>query len=258
MFGEAWKQNFQETNASDQRGIDVIRNRIKNFSRTRPIEASFKIIFLDEADALTSDAQNALRRLMEMYSDVTRFILSCNYSSNIIPPIQSRAVVFRFKALTKENVFEYVERVVKGEKLKIDKEALETLYSISEGDLRKATNILQASAVLEKKITKDTIYEVASRAEPKEVAEMMRCALEGKFLESREILKELLLKKGVSGQDIMKEISKQVYNLDVSDSDKIGLVEKIGDYEFRIDQGGNEQIQLEALLAKFSTFKQGR
>jgi replication factor C small subunit len=255
LFGDRWQQNFQETNASDMRGIDVIRTRIKNFSRMKPIESSFKIIFLDEADALTSDAQNALRRLMEMYSEVTRFILSCNYSSNIISPIQSRAVVFRFKSLTKENVFEYMERIVKGEKLKIDKEALEVLYEVSEGDMRKATNILQASAVLGKKITKDVIYEVAAQAEPKEVIGMMKHALNGKFTDAREILKELLLKRGISGQDIIKEISNQLYKLDISDNAKIDLVEKVGESEFRINQGGNEQLQLEALLAQFALYK---
>jgi len=255
LFGDSWRQNFQETNASDMRGIDVIRTRIKNFSRMKPIGASFKIIFLDEADALTSDAQNALRRLMEIYSEVTRFILSCNYSSNIISPIQSRAVVFRFKSLTKENVIEYMERIVKGEKLKIDKEALEVLYEVSEGDMRKATNVLQASAVLGKKITKDMIYEVAAQAEPKEVIGMMNHALNGKFTDAREILKELLLKRGISGQDIIKEISNQLYKLDISDKAKIDLVEKVGESEFRINQGGNEQLQLEALLAQFALYK---
>lgn len=239
---------------SDMRGIDVIRNRVKNFSRMKPIGASFKIIFLDEADALTSDAQNALRRLMEMYSDVTRFILSCNYSSNIISPIQSRAVVFRFKSLSKENVFEYMERIIKAEKLKIDEEALEVLYTISEGDLRKATNILQASAVLGKKITEDTIYEVAAKAEPKEVTDMMNHALNGKFLDAREILKELLLKRGISGQDIIKEISNQIYKLEISDKEKVDLIEKVGEFEFRLNQGGNEQLQLEALLSQFTLY----
>ncbi len=255
VFGNNWQQNFQETNASDMRGIDVVRTRIKNFSRIKPIGESFKIIFLDEADALTSDAQNALRRLMEMYSDVTRFILSCNYSSRIISPIQSRGVVFRFKSLSKENVFEYMKRIVKGEKLKIDKEALDTIHLISGGDLRKATNILQASAILGKKITKKTIYEVAAQAEPKEITDMINNALNGKFLEAREILKGLLLKKGISGQDLIKEISNQLYKLDISDKDKIGLVEKVGEFEFRLNQGGNEQLQLEALLSQFALYK---
>jgi replication factor C small subunit len=254
LFGDNWKQNFQETNASDMRGINVIRTRVKNFSRIRPMGSSFKIIFLDEGDALTSDAQNALRRLMEMYADVTRFIISCNYSSNIISPIQSRAAVFRFKSLSKDNVIDYLERIIKKEKLKIDKAGLEAIYKISEGDLRKATNILQASATLGKKITKDSIYEVAAQAEPEEVREMINHALKGKFLDSREVLKELLLKRGMAGQDIIKQISRQIYDLDVSEKTKANLIEKVGDFEFRM-QTGNELIQLEALLAQFAAHK---
>ena len=254
LFGENWRQNFQETNASDMRGIDVIRTRIKNFSRTKPIGSSFKIIFLDEGDALTSDAQNALRRLMEMYADVTRFIISCNYSSNLIAPIQSRAAVFRFKFLSKENVSEYLERIIKGEKVKIDKEALEAIYDISEGDMRKATNILQASAAMKKKVTKDIIYEVAAQAEPEEVKKMINLSLKGKFMDARDILKDLLLKRGISGQDIIKQISSQIYKLDVSDTAKACLIEKVGDFEFRM-QTGNEMIQLEALLAQFTVSK---
>jgi replication factor C small subunit len=254
LFGDSWRQNFQETNASDMRGIDVIRTRIKNFSRTKPIGSTFKIIFLDEGDALTSDAQNALRRLMEMYADVTRFIISCNYSSNLIAPIQSRAAVFRFKFLSKDNVLEYLERIVKSEKIKIDKDALEAVYEISEGDLRKATNILQASAMMKKKITKDVIYEVAAQAEPDEVKKMINLSLKGKFLDSREILKDMLLKRGISGQDIIKQISSQIYSLDISDTAKACLIEKVGDFEFRM-QTGNELIQLEALLAQFTVSK---
>jgi len=255
LFGENWRQNFQETNASDMRGIDVIRTRVKNFSRTKPIGSDFKIIFLDEGDALTPDAQNALRRLMEMYANITRFILSCNYSSNIIPPIQSRAAVFRFKLLSKENVFDYLERIIRVEKLKVDKSALEAIYIISEGDLRKATNILQASAILGKKITEDIIYEVSAQAEPEDIKKMINCALNGKFLDAREVLKELLLKRGISGQDVIKQISNQIYDLEISEKAKIELIEKVGDFESRLNQGGNEQIQLEALLAQFALYK---
>jgi len=256
LFGENWRQNFQETNASDMRGIDVIRTRVKNFSRTKPIGSEFKIIFLDESDALTPDAQNALRRLMEMYADITRFILSCNYSSSIIPPIQSRAAVFRFKLLSKENVFTYLERTIKAEKLKVDKGALEAIYNISEGDLRKATNILQASAILGKKITEDVIYEVSAQAEPEDVKKMISYALNGKFLDAREVLKELLLKRGISGQDIIKQISNQIYDLEISERAKVELIEKVGDFESRLNQGGNEQIQLESLLAQLALYKE--
>jgi len=148
-----------------------------------------------------------------------------------------------------------MKRIVMGEKLKINKEALEAIYLISGGDLRKATNILQASAILGKKITKDIIYEVAAQAEPKEVIEMINHALNGKFLDAREILKELLLKRGISGQDIIKEISNQLYKLDISDKVKIKLVEKVGEFEFRLNQGGNEQLQLEALLSQFALYE---
>ena len=254
LFGKRWGQNFQETNASDMRGIDVIRTRIKNFSRTKPIGTSFKIIFLDESDALTPDAQHALRRLMEVYSHVTRFILSCNYSSKIIRPIQSRTAVFRFKLLSIEDVSEYINRIVKNEKLKVDKGALEAIYEISGGDLRKATNILQASSTLDKKITKDVVYEVAAQAEPEEIKKMITFALDGNFLESREILKDLLLKRGISGQDIIKQISSEIYNIGISERATAEITEKIGEFEYRL-QGGNEQIQLEALLAQFVLYK---
>ena len=203
---------------------------------------------------MTSDAQNALRRLMEMYADVTRFIISCNYSSNLISPIQSRAAVFRFKFLSKENVFSYLEKIVKAEKIKIDKDALEAVYEISEGDLRKATNILQASAMMGKKITKNIIYEVSAQAEPDEVKKMINLSLKGKFIDARDMLKDMLLKRGISGQDIIKQISSQIYNLDISDTAKACLIEKVGDFEFRM-QTGNEMIQLEALLAQFTVSK---
>jgi len=120
LYGDDWQQNFMETNASDDRGIDVVRNQIKDFARTRPINADFKIIFLDEADNLTSDAQQALRRTMEKYAESTRFILSCNYSSKIIEPIQSRTAVFRFNRLADEHVETYIGRVADGEGLTVD------------------------------------------------------------------------------------------------------------------------------------------
>ncbi|MFH0928979.1 MAG: replication factor C small subunit [Candidatus Aenigmatarchaeota archaeon] len=254
LFGDSWSHNFQETNASDMRGIDVIRTRIKNFSRTKPVGSTFKIIFLDEGDALTSDAQSALRRIMEKYADVTRFIISCNYSSKLITPIQSRAAVFRFKFLSKKDVLEYLNRIVKGEGIEINDEGLQAVFDISEGDLRKATNILQSSATLGKKITKDMIYEVAAQAEPEEVKKMVNLAIKGKFMDARDILKDMLLKRGISGNDIIKRISSQIYDLDVSETAKACLIEKVGDFEYRM-QTGNELIQLEALLAQFTVSK---
>jgi replication factor C small subunit len=254
LFGENWRQNFQETNASDMRGIDVVRSRIKDFARTKPINADFKIIFLDESDALTPDAQAALRRVMEMYADVTRFIFSCNYSSRIIPAIQSRAALFRFRALSEEDVRKYILRIVKGEKLKITEDGIKAIVEVAEGDLRKVANLLQASAALGKKITGDIVYEVASRARPADVREMLELALKGKFEEARKKLQDMLLRQGLSGSDIISSIHREIYSLDLPEEAKVQLVEKCGEYDFRISEGGNELLQLEALLAQFLLF----
>ena len=155
IFGkETWKQNFHELNASDERGIGIIRGKIKDFARTAPLgETSFKIIFLDEADSLTSDAQAALRRTIEKYTHNCRFILSVNYSSKIIEPIQSRCAMFRFKPLKEDDIKQYIEKIGKNEKLTITDDGLEALVFIAKGDMRKAINILQVGASLNKKIT---------------------------------------------------------------------------------------------------------
>jgi len=256
LYGDGWKQNFLETNASDERGINVVRSKIKDFARTKSMEnVPFKICFLDEADSLTSEAQNALRRTMENYSEVCRFFLSCNYSSKIIEPIQSRCAVFRFKTIPEENMEKRLKSIAKKEKIKIDKDALKVICELSEGDMRKAINILQAASTNTKNVKKKTVYEVAAQAEPKEIKKMIELALNKRFLDAREILKELLLKRGVAGQDIIKQISKQIYDLKVSEKVKMNLIEKIGDFEHRLNQGGNEQIQLESLLAQLATIK---
>jgi replication factor C small subunit len=252
LYGKNWRQNVLELNASDARGIDVIRGQVKDFARTKPIgDIPYKIIILDEADALTADAQNALRRTMENYTNVSRFILIANYSSKIIEPIQSRCAVFRFKPLGEADIKKFVQRIVTEEKLKITEDGIKAIIEISEGDLRKVANLLQAAASIDKKINEDTIYDVASRAKPTDVKEMLELALKGKFEDARKKLQDLLLKQGLSGSDIISEIHKQIYSLNIPEELKVQLVEKCGEYEFRISEGGNELIQLEALLAQF-------
>ncbi|MEM5872142.1 MAG: replication factor C small subunit [Candidatus Aenigmatarchaeota archaeon] len=253
LFKDNWKSNFHEMNASDERGINVVRGQIKEFARMKAMGADFKIIFLDESDALTPEAQQALRRTMERFSDTCRFILSCNYSSKIIEPIQSRTSVFRFKKITEEGVREYIMRIVKGEKLTITEDAIKAIYEICEGDLRQATNLLQASAALGK-ITKETVYEAAAESRPEDIREMIESALSGKFMDARKKLQDLLMNKGLSGEDIIRGIHKEIYKLSLPDEKKIKLVEQIGEYEFRLNQGGSPEIQLEALLAQFMKF----
>src|SRR3989344_5937626 len=165
LFRDQWKSNFLELNASDERGIDTIRIKVKDFARTMPINGQFKIVYLDEADALTKDAQHALRRTMEVYSNMCRFILAVNYSGRIIPPIQSRTAVFRFSALKEDDVISYLKIIAKAEKLKIDEAAYKAIMKVAEGDLRKAINILQLAST-SKTIDEDVVYAVTSRADP--------------------------------------------------------------------------------------------
>jgi replication factor C small subunit len=253
LFEDFWKQNFIELNASDERGIGIIRGKIKNFARTAPIgKSKFKIIFLDEADSLTSDAQAALRRTIERYTHICRFILSVNYSSKIIEPIQSRCTVFRFKPIKADDIKKYIRIIAKNEKLEITTEGLETLVFISKGDLRKAINILQVGASVNKKITDELLYETASIAKPDDIAKLINSALSGNFMAARNQLYKLLIKNGLSGEDIIKQIHQTIFDLTIPDESKIKLIERTGETEFRLIEGSNEHIQLEALLAQFS------
>ena len=253
MFGENWQGNFIELNASDERGIDVVRGKIKEFARTSPIGgAEFKIIFMDEADALTSDAQAALRRTMEKYSGICRFILSCNYSSKIIDPIQSRCAVFKFKPLSDQEIHDYLSRIIADEKVDIDDDALNGLVDIARGDMRRAVNSLQVAASLGKRIDLDLIYQTAGLANPEVVGRIMTTALEGNYIGAKDLLQETMTEYGLSGQDIIKQIHSGIFNLEISDYEKVRLMEKTGECEFRIVEGSSERIQLECLLASMA------
>jgi replication factor C small subunit len=252
LYDEAWHQNFHELNASDERGIQVVRTKIKEFARTQPIgERPFKIIFLDEADALTPEAQAALRRTMERYSGTCRFILSCNYSSKIIEPIQSRCATFRFRAIHEDDVKKYVARLAKAEGLTVTEDGYAALLYVSRGDLRKVTNALQVGATLGKKITDEVLYKSTATARPEDVQELLNVALTGEFLKAREYLDNLLINYGLSGEDIIRQIHHELFNLDIPDITKVDLVDTIGNIEFRLVEGSNERIQLESLIAHF-------
>lgn len=254
LYGtEGWSYNFHELNASDERGIGIVRGKIKDFARTRPMgEAEFKIIFLDEADALTSDAQAALRRTMERYAATCRFVLSCNYSSRIIEPIQSRCAVFRFKPLKADDMKAYLRKIAKTEKLEIAQDGLEAILYVARGDLRKAINTLQVSATQGKQITEDTVYQATATAHPEEVRKLLETALKGDFLAARTGLDELLISYGLSGEDVIRQIHRSVFDLPIPDALKIRLVDRIGEAEFRLVEGSNERVQIEALLAHFA------
>ncbi len=250
---------FKELNASDARGIDVIRGEVKNFARIMSIaKVPVKIIFLDEADALTADAQHALRRTMEKFSSETRFILSANYASKLIEPIQSRCVVFRFKSLGEDDMREYIDRISKSEGLEIDENAIKALIYVGDGDMRKLTNVLQSAAMFSSKITETEVYDVASRARPTEIISMLRYATEGSFEDARRELDTLMLKHGLGAEDILTQCYREIQNMNIDERAKLKVISEIGECNFRVVEGANERIQLEAFIAKLALIAKGQ
>ena len=252
LYGDQWNQNFMETNASDERGIDVVREKIKDFARTKPIEAEYKIIFLDEADALTPDAQQALRRTMEQFTENCRFILSCNYSSKIIDPIQSRCAVFRYNRLEEDDVKNYIQRIGESEGFKVSEDALEAVMRVSDGDLRRVTNVLQTASIQNSEIEEEDVYGVAASLRPEEITQVLELALNERFMDARDQLSDLMIERGLDGQDVIDSIHREVYDLDISEQAKLTIIDNLGEFEFRISEGGSPDIQIEALLAKIA------
>lgn len=259
LYKEKWRENYLELNASDERGIDVVRQKVKDFARTKALEnIPFKVIFLDEADALTKEAQQALRRTMENYSNTCRFILSCNYSSRIIDPIQSRCVVFRFRLLEKKDILRVIKTIADKEKLLVTDDAHEVLYESSEGDCRRAINLLQATASISMNINSEMIRMISSGAKPADIRVVLDYALTGDFVASRDKLLDVMLKESISGTDVIKAIQKEIWNLQIEPDIKVKLTEKTGEAEFRMIEGSDEFVQLQALLASFVLAGQGK
>lgn len=250
LFGDTYERNFMELNASDERGIDVVRNQIKNFARTLPSgDAPFKILVLDEADHLTSDAQHALRRTMESYAQSCRMILICNYSSRIIPPIQSRCAIFRFSRLDEDGISKRLKFIAKKESVSLDSSGIDAILYLTEGDMRAAINLLQAASSTGETITDKVVYAIAGSASPETVKKMLTDAREQRHLESLQLLRKLIYNEGVSPVDLVRQIHKEIQVLDLTHSQQMSVLEQIAEAEFRIGEGANGEIQLAALLA---------
>ena len=221
ILGEYWRQNFLELNASDARGIETVRNNIKNFCRLKP--APFRIIFLDEVDNMTKDAQHALRREMEMYTKTASFILSCNYSSKIIDPIQSRCAIFRFAPINGEDIKDRLKYICdKG--FEYTDEGINTIVYFAEGDMRKAVNVLQAASSEGESISEDSVYEVVSKAKPQDIGNMINQALMGDFMGARKILRDTMVLQGTSGEDMVTQIYQDVSKRVIDGKMEAGII----------------------------------
>ena len=261
LLEKHWRDYTLELNASDERGINMIRERVKAFSRhaTGTLgNIPFNLIILDECDQMTADAQTALRRIMETNSRVSRFILICNFSSKIIAPIQSRCVIFRFAGLKKEDIVGCLQRISKKEALTLKDDGASGIVEYCGGDLRRAINVLQAASTLSKTVDEKVVLQVVGQASPKEVGEMLKKAFAGNYLEARDMLYDLMTRRGLSATDIIRQIHREVLKLDFPENDRAELSNIIGEYDFRLVEGANEDIQLSALLAQFAKYNADR
>jgi len=249
LYGDDWKENFLELNASDDRGIKMVRETVKEYSRIMPSnELGFKILFLDEADYMTDEAQAALRRTMENFTKTTRFIISCNYSSKIIEPIQSRTAIFRFKSIPNQDMIEGLSSILRKEGKEYDNKALEAIAEISYGDMRKAINILQVSATYSQKVTVNSIYEATGLVRKEWAKDVISLALKGDVSKAKSMLEEAVIRQGISGQDVVEQFHRVVFEMPIDDALKAEILYVLGDIDFRISEGAREIIQLESFL----------
>jgi replication factor C small subunit len=255
LYGPSYRNYILELNASDERGINVIRDKVKNYARTATMASpvSFKIIIMDEADHLTGDAQHALRRTMEVYTKTARFCLIGNYSENIIDPIQSRCSVFRYGSLEEVDIKNRLTLIAEKENLLIVDEGLDALFQASNGDLRKAINMLQAASANGEVVDDISVYSLLGSIRPDRVQTMIQLALNGKFLESREALRDILINQGLAPEDIIRITYREVMrHKSLTEQMKVRLSDIIGEVDYRLTQGSRPEIQLSTLLGHIS------
>lgn len=254
LLGEEWQRDTLELNASDERGIKMVRERVKEFAAVMKLTTGnkednrpFRIIILDEADEMTSEAQTALRRIIEDSSRTTRFIIICNYLSQIIEPIQSRCVVFRFTRLTNEDIVSHLKTICQKEGVKYDDKALTQIYEATSGDLRHSINMLQAAAGMGSVSMPNVVASIGLSGKFK-VGEVIKLALSGKFKEARVKLLELIHVYGMSESDFLKYANQEAYDMKLERPDEFAAL--MAEYDYRLVSGAHPEIQLSALLAQ--------
>lgn len=249
ILGDTWREYTLELNASDERGINMVRDRVKKFARFSGLDTSipFKLVILDEADEMTSDAQTALRRIIEDTASHCRFIMIANNVSKIIEPLQSRCAVFKFTRISEDEIIGYLEEICKKEKVKYTKDGLKTLYSYSEGDMRHAINMLQAASSLGT-INDENVKSSAGLSKTSDVGDVLKLALGGKLTDARNKMIELIKVYGMSESDFLKYLNEECYKLKTENLSEI--LESIAKYDYRLIIGANPEIQLSALLAE--------
>ncbi|RNJ77712.1 MAG: replication factor C small subunit [Nitrosopumilus sp. H8] len=248
VLGEHLRDHILELNASDERGIGMVREKVKKFSRFAGMsDVPFKIIILDEADEMTADAQTALRRIIEDAAKICRFIIIANNVSKIIEPIQSRCATFKFTTVPESDVVSRLEEIAKKEGVKADKPGLKAVYDYSEGDLRHAINLMQATASLGE-ISEKNVAASAGLTKTSDVDVVLEMALAGKIADARSKMIELTRVYGMSETDFLKYLNTAIFK---AKHEKLSeILEIVAKYDYRLLAGANPEIQLSAMLAE--------
>ncbi|CAL8249017.1 unnamed protein product [Merluccius merluccius] len=245
-----------ELNASDDRGIDVVRGPILSFASTRTIfKKGFKLVILDEADAMTQDAQNALRRVIEKFTENTRFCLIGNYLSKIIPALQSRCTRFRFGPLSRDQMIPRLEYVIQQESIDITPDGMKAIVTLSSGDMRRSLNILQSTSMAYGKVTEDTVYTCTGHPLRSDIANILDWSLNKDFTSAYQQIFQLKTLKGLALQDILTEVHLLVHRVDFPPAIRMAILIKLADVEHRLASGTNEKIQLSSMVAAFQAVR---
>lgn len=256
LFGVQMHNMVLELNASDERGIDVVRQQIQDFASTQSFsfgaKASVKLVLLDEADAMTKDAQFALRRVIERYTKSTRFALICNNVNKIIPALQSRCTRFRFAPLDAAHVTERLKHVITAEGLDVTVDGLAALVRLSNGDMRKALNILQSTHMASQQITEEAVYLCTGNPLPKDIEQISYWLLNEPFSYSFQKISDMKATKGLALVDIVREVTMFVFRIKMPSDVRIQLINDLADVEYRLTFGCNDKLQLGSVIATFT------
>ena len=257
LLHESWSDYTLSLNASDERGIDMVRERIKVFASyaDRQEGIPFRLVILDEADEMTRDAQTAMRRIMEETSKLTRFILICNYSSNIIDPIQSRCAIFRFQRIDEKGVVDCLSRIAKSERVKVSGNGvLEAISESTNGDLRQAINLLQAASS-GGEVTLEKVKLVTGATVRGRVSEIVNLAMQGDFNDARLKFVELTRVYGIPESDFLKYTNEEIAR---GKDNVVDAMRIVAEYDYRLIVGANPEIQISAMLAELAALKHTR
>jgi len=251
-LGKYYETGCIEMNASDDRGIDVVREKIKSFAQQKVTlpEGKLKVIILDEADSMTSAAQQALRRIMEIYSATTRFALACNISSKIIEPIQSRCAILRFGRISDDELMKRLKHVLHQENAPYEQPGLDALIFSAEGDMRNVLNGAQSTYNAFGKITHEAVFKMNDQPQPKMIKQCLDACLKGNWDEAFAPVHDIW-KQGYSTTDIISTFARVAKNAEAPENIKLEWLKQIGITHMRVTAGATGLVHIDAMVCRF-------